>query len=90
MNCIIIDDEATGRAIISQLCSNATSLNVLEEFSNAMQAIKYLNHNEVDLILLDKYDLTFWLSTIRVVLKVLYRLSGLVKISFSSFCLELK
>lgn len=53
MNCIIIDDEATARAIISQLCSNVSSLNVLEDFSNAMQAIKYLNQNEVDLIFLD-------------------------------------
>lgn len=53
MNCIIIDDEATARAIISQLCSNVDSLNVLKEFPNAMQAIKYLNQNEVDLIFLD-------------------------------------
>lgn len=53
MNCIIIDDEATARAIISQLCSNVSSLNVLEEFPNAMQAIKFLNQNEVDLIFLD-------------------------------------
>lgn len=53
MNCIIIDDEATARAIISQLCTNIPSLNVLEEFPNAMQAIKYLNQNEVDLIFLD-------------------------------------
>ena len=53
MNCIIIDDEATARAIISQLCSNESSLNVLEEFPNAIQAIKYLNQNDVDLIFLD-------------------------------------
>ncbi len=53
MNCIIIDDEATARAIISQLCSNVPSLNVLDEFPNALQAIKYLNQNEVDLIFLD-------------------------------------
>lgn len=53
MNCIIIDDEATARAIISQLCSSATSLHVAEEFPNAIQAIKYLNQNEVDLIFLD-------------------------------------
>ncbi|MDN3667404.1 LytR/AlgR family response regulator transcription factor [Algibacter miyuki] len=53
MNCIIIDDEATARAIISQLCSNVDSLNVLEEFPNAIQAIKFLNQNPVDLIFLD-------------------------------------
>jgi len=53
MNCIIIDDEATARAIIGQLCSNVDSLNVLEEFPNAIQAIKFLNQNEIDLIFLD-------------------------------------
>ncbi|WP_298754464.1 LytTR family DNA-binding domain-containing protein [uncultured Psychroserpens sp.] len=53
MNCIIIDDEATARAIIAQLCSNVNSLNVLEEFPNAIQAIKYLNQNDIDLIFLD-------------------------------------
>lgn len=53
MNCIIIDDEATARAIIAQLCANVKSLNVVEEFPNAIQAIKYLNQNEVDLIFLD-------------------------------------
>ncbi|TWO32711.1 response regulator transcription factor [Seonamhaeicola sediminis] len=53
MNCIIIDDEATARTILAQLCSNVPSLNILEEFPNAIQAIKYLNQNEVDLIFLD-------------------------------------
>lgn len=53
MNCIIIDDETTARLIINQLCSQIESLNVLAEFPNAIQAIKYLNQNEVDLIFLD-------------------------------------
>lgn len=53
MNCIIIDDEATARAIIGQLCSNVPSLTVLKEFPNAIQAIKYLNQNAIDLIFLD-------------------------------------
>ena len=53
MNCIIIDDEVTARAIIGQLCSKVENLNVIEEFPNALQAIKYLNQNTVDLIFLD-------------------------------------
>lgn len=55
MNCIIIDDEETARAIIQQLCSQVDELNVLHEFSNAIQAIKFLNQQEigVDLIFLD-------------------------------------
>ncbi len=53
MNCIIIDDETTARLIINQLCSQIDSLNVVAEFPNAIQAIKYLNQNDVDLIFLD-------------------------------------
>ena len=53
MNCIIIDDEATARAIIRQLCLKADSIRVLDEFPNAIQAIKYLNQHEVELIFLD-------------------------------------
>jgi len=53
MNCIIIDDESTARVIINQLCDQAENLNVVEEFPNAIQAIKYLNQNEVGLVFLD-------------------------------------
>ncbi|SHJ42386.1 LytR/AlgR family response regulator transcription factor [Aquimarina spongiae] len=54
MNCIIIDDEETARVIIQQLCSQVDGLTVIEEFPNAIQAIKFLNNNNtVDLIFLD-------------------------------------
>ncbi|MCH9659708.1 MAG: LytTR family DNA-binding domain-containing protein [Bacteroidetes bacterium] len=53
MKCIIIDDEATARAIIAHLCASVDGLEVVEEFPNAIQAIKFLNKNEVDLIFLD-------------------------------------
>ncbi|AXG68809.1 transcriptional regulatory protein YpdB [Kordia sp. SMS9] len=53
MNCIIIDDEKLARTIIKTLCDEIDSLQVVGEFPNAMQAIKYLNENEVDLIFLD-------------------------------------
>ena len=53
MNCIIIDDEEMARAIIEKIIQNIPQLNLLKEFSNAMDAIKYLNQNEVDLIFLD-------------------------------------
>ncbi|EZH73590.1 LytR family transcriptional regulator [Aquimarina atlantica] len=53
MNCIIIDDEETARMIIQQLCSQVDELNVIEDFPNAIQAIKFLNKEEVDLIFLD-------------------------------------
>ena len=53
IKCIIIDDEATARAIIGQMISNHPDLSLVEEFTNAIQAIKYLNQNQADLIFLD-------------------------------------
>jgi two-component system, LytTR family, response regulator LytT len=53
MNCIIIDDETLARAIIAQMISNYPEMKVVEEFSNAIHAIKYLNQNQVDVIFLD-------------------------------------
>ena len=53
MKCLVIDDEATARMIISQLIDTHKELNLVGDFSNALQAIKYLNQNQVDLIFLD-------------------------------------
>lgn len=53
MNCIVIDDEKMARVIIKTLCNEINSLNLVEEFSGAIEAIKYLNENKVDLIFLD-------------------------------------
>jgi DNA-binding LytR/AlgR family response regulator len=53
MNCIIIDDEEMARAIIARFITSNTDIVIVSEFSNALQAIKYLNQNKVDLIFLD-------------------------------------
>ncbi len=53
MKCIIIDDEQMSREILSIMISNTIGLHLVEQFSNAIDAIKYLNQNEVDLIFLD-------------------------------------
>ena len=53
MNCIVIDDENMARVIIKTLCNEIKSLKLVREFSGAIQAIKYLNENKVDLIFLD-------------------------------------
>jgi DNA-binding LytR/AlgR family response regulator len=53
MKCIIVDDEATARAITKQLCKKREELVIVEEFDNAIDAIKYLNSNTIDLIFLD-------------------------------------
>lgn len=53
MNCIIVDDEKMARAIVSKLCSSTPEINVVEEFDNAIAAIKYLNQHPIDIVFLD-------------------------------------
>lgn len=53
MNCIIIDDEAAARAIVGQRCSKIPDLDVIEEFDNAIDAIKFLNQQPIDVVFLD-------------------------------------
>jgi DNA-binding LytR/AlgR family response regulator len=59
MKCIIIDDDEIARLIIRQLCVKAKSITIAEEFSNAIDAIKYLNSNTVDAVFLDIHMPTF-------------------------------
>lgn len=54
MRCIIIDDEMMAREILSAMIFKSPELVLKEQFSNAIEAIKYLNNdNNVDLIFLD-------------------------------------
>jgi len=53
MKAIIVDDEAAARAIVEQLCSTIENIELVGEFPNAMQAIKYLNKETVDVVFLD-------------------------------------
>lgn len=53
MKCIIVDDEKTARVIIDTLCKEFNDLEILSQFSNAIEALKFLNENKVDLIFLD-------------------------------------
>jgi len=53
MKSLIIDDDATARLIVNKLCASIDNIEVVEEFSNAIEAIKFLNSNTVDVIFLD-------------------------------------
>ncbi len=54
MKYIIIDDEKLARVIIKTLCKQHNELNFINEFSNAIDAIKHLNENDdIYLIFLD-------------------------------------
>lgn len=51
--CLIIDDEVPARALISNHLSKLPDFEVVQSFSNAIEAFVYLQQNEVDLIFLD-------------------------------------
>lgn len=53
IKCIIIDDEKLAREVLSIFILKSEKLVLVEQFSNAIDAIKYLNANKVDLIFLD-------------------------------------
>jgi DNA-binding LytR/AlgR family response regulator len=53
MKCIIVDDDAAARSILRKLCSQSDALDVVAVFPDAIEAMKYLNQHDVDLIFLD-------------------------------------
>lgn len=53
MKGIVIDDEIIARMIVKQVADDIPNLDIVADFSNALEAIKYLNKNTVDVIFLD-------------------------------------
>ena len=53
MTCIIIDDEAAARAVLWKMCNDVEDVDVIEEFESPIEALKFLNKDQVDLIFLD-------------------------------------
>jgi len=53
LNCVVVDDSAIQRLSIVKLIKNHPNLNLVGEYSNAMETKKGLNSNQVDLIFLD-------------------------------------
>ncbi len=53
MNCVIVDDSSLQRMIISKLVSNTLTLNLVGDFSNAIEAKNFMSYNAVDLLFLD-------------------------------------
>ena len=53
MNCIIIDDEPLARAEMRSLIKEASTIEILGDFSNALTALEFLKTKDVDLIFLD-------------------------------------
>ncbi|UOX32300.1 response regulator [Flavobacterium sediminilitoris] len=50
---IIVDDESVAHDIIKKYCSLLPNMQLMQDCYDAIEAIEYLNNNEVDLIFLD-------------------------------------
>ena len=53
MTCLIIDDNTMARSTLSHLCSQVDDLEVISEYSNAIEAYNFLQANEADILFLD-------------------------------------
>lgn len=53
LNCVVIDDSSIQRMIISKLVHNHQSLNLVGDFSNAIEAKSCMSVHSIDLIFLD-------------------------------------
>jgi two-component system, LytTR family, response regulator len=53
LNCVVVDDSSIQRMIIAKLVNNHQNLNLVGDFSNAIEAKSCMSLNPVDLIFLD-------------------------------------
>ncbi|WP_299117438.1 LytTR family DNA-binding domain-containing protein [uncultured Winogradskyella sp.] len=53
MKCIIIDDEPLAIKVVESYCNALGSLTVVKTFTNALEALDFLNNNRVDLVFSD-------------------------------------
>ena len=53
LNCVIVDDSSIQRMIVGKLVSNHINLNLIGEFSNAIEAKNFISYTAVDLLFLD-------------------------------------
>ncbi|MFT7352649.1 MAG: two-component system LytT family response regulator, partial [Flavobacterium sp.] len=53
LNCVIVDDSSLQRMVIAKLVNNHPNLNLIGDFSNAIEAKNCMTVNTIDLIFLD-------------------------------------
>lgn len=53
MKAIIVDDELSARQIVRELCRHVPDIEVVAEFVDAVEALKYVNRERIDLVFLD-------------------------------------
>lgn len=50
LNCVVVDDSAIQRMTVTKLVANHPNLNLVGDFSNAIETKNCLTNKEVDLI----------------------------------------
>ena len=50
---VIVEDNMVARMILENYCKNHPEIELLEDFDNVQEARNFLNHEKVDLVLLD-------------------------------------
>ncbi|MEZ4801712.1 MAG: LytTR family DNA-binding domain-containing protein [Gelidibacter sp.] len=53
MKCIIVDDEPLAINVINSYCGSVDALEVQKTFTNALEALDYLNSHEIDVLFID-------------------------------------
>jgi len=53
LSCVIVDDSSIQRMIVSKLANNHPNLNLVGEFSNAIEAKNFMSYTSIDLLFLD-------------------------------------
>jgi len=53
LNCVIIDDEPLAIKVVLHYAAQVEQLEIIASFTNALESLKFLRENEVDLIFLD-------------------------------------
>nr|WP_175634231.1 LytTR family DNA-binding domain-containing protein [Pedobacter ghigonis] len=53
INCIIIDDEEHAIEVIQHYLNPVTAIQIMATFTNPIDALSFLSHNQIDLIFLD-------------------------------------
>ena len=53
LKCVIVDDEPLALSVLERYISQTPFLELVEKFTNPVKAFKYLNDNEIDLLLVD-------------------------------------
>ena len=73
MNCIIINSEFSLREELKYCINTFSDIEVLKQFENGIEALKYIKNNKVDIIFLTKIVIIISMFTVHdIILHFMY------------------